>query len=129
MSKINLKPKHYNTYGDDETEFDCHNLFEQMANDIEDNSIDIQTILRYLIEKTDFADWIDKTFHNIEECDCDNCEFGFLNDLDDDFEYDDYEQVDIFNAQAELLKNTQEELKELKKKYNKLLRKYKGLSE
>lgn len=111
--------KKYGVYGNEENAFECEDVFEELFEKIEDNEIDIQTILRFLIEETSFIEWIDKTFHNMEtleniedECEC---------------ESEDYEQINMFNAQADKLKETQEELKALKKKYNSLLKKYKDM--
>lgn len=109
----------YNIYGDEEKDFDCSELFDALSEKIIDNEVDLQTIVRYLLEKTDFLDWIEETYHNVEAeeetCECCDCNEEC------------YEQTNLFNAQAEILKETQEELKNLKKKYNNLLRKYKDM--
>lgn len=115
-------------------EISCVEVIDALIGDVEDNSIDISTILSYLAEKTDFIEWLENNrdeLNNDYECDgdCENCDH-----YDPDYEEDevDIKHDDFVRLQMELkdmkdeVDYLRDELASYKKKYANLQKKYKG---
>ena len=100
---------YFKIYGDEESSYECADVFKKIISELEDIETTLQVVINYLIETTDFSKWIENVIESMgeEECDgnCFNCNYD--TDCDSD-EKTENEQVDLFNAQAELLEKTQE---------------------
>ena len=111
-------------YGDEEEEFSCGELFDIVSDKLLNIETDLEIITKFLLKTTNFIDWLNETY-DLEDSETSDDE-STDNEQNEDIQID--EQVDMFNAQAEILKETQDKYEKLKKKYNTLIKKYKVLA-
>lgn len=105
-------------YGDEEEEFNCIELFDVISDRMQNVEIDLEIIVKFLLKTTNFIDWLNETY-----------DFEDSKNLDDEeTRKEENETLQNFNAQAEILKETQEKYNKLKKKYHALVKKYKALA-
>ena len=111
-------------YGDEEEAFNCTELFDIVSDKLLNIETDLEIITKFLLKTTNFIDWLNETY-DIEDSETSDDE-TVDKEQNEDIQIN--EQVDMFNAQAEILKETQDKYKKLKKKYNTLIKKYKALA-
>ena len=107
-------------YGDEEEAFNCTELFDIVSDKLLNIETDLEIITKYLLKTTNFIDWLNETY-DIEDSE-------ISDDETVDKEQNEDIQIDMFNTQAEILKETQDKYEKLKKKYNTLVKKYKALA-
>ncbi len=111
-------------YGDEEEAFNCTKLFDIVSDKLLNVETDLEIITKFLLKTTNFIDWLNETY-DLEDSEASDDE-TVDKEQNEDIQID--EQVDMFNAQAEILKETQDKYEKLKKKYNTLIKKYKALA-
>ena len=100
-------------YRDEEEEFSCGELFDIVSDKLLNIETDLEIITKFLLKTTNFIDWLNETY-DLEDSETSDDE-STDNEQNEDIQID--EQVDMFNAQAEILKETQDKYEKLKKKY------------
>ena len=99
-------------------------MFDIVSDKLLNIETDLEIITKFLLKTTNFIDWLNETY-DLEDSETSDDE-STDNEQNEDIQID--EQVDMFNAQAEILKETQDKYEKLKKKYNTLIKKYKVLA-
>lgn len=111
-------------YGDEEEEFNCAELFDVISDRMQNVETDLEIITKFLLKTTNFIDWLNEAYDLEDSKNLDDEETR--KEENEALQNDD--QISMFNAQAEILKETQEKYNKLKKKYHALVKKYKALA-